>query len=93
MAYNQICHASTYVAPRNYHCLLLFGVKILDACSNVASWDDYKYVAAVATELPASLDHILAFIYLAYSMMALFYETVQMSESCGWDLSVIWTPH
>jgi hypothetical protein len=26
--------------------------------------------------LPASLDHMLAFIYLAYSMMALFYETV-----------------
>jgi hypothetical protein len=26
--------------------------------------------------LPASLDHILAFIYLAYSMMALLYETV-----------------
>jgi hypothetical protein len=31
-------------------------------------------------KLPASLDHILAFIYLAYSMMALLYETVPAFE-------------
>lgn len=30
--------------------------------------------------LPASLDHMLAFIYLAYSMMALLYETVPAFE-------------
>lgn len=30
--------------------------------------------------LPASLEHMLAFIYLAYSMMALLHETVPASE-------------
>ena len=30
--------------------------------------------------LPALLDHMLAFIYLAYSMMALLYETVPAFE-------------
>lgn len=30
--------------------------------------------------LPASLDHMLAFIYLAYSMMALLYQTVPEFE-------------
>jgi hypothetical protein len=31
--------------------------------------------------LPASLEHMLIFIYLVYSMMALLYDTVGQTES------------
>jgi hypothetical protein len=36
----------------------------------------HSFLELLRHRLPASLDHMLAFIYLAYSMMALLYETV-----------------
>ncbi|CZS92380.1 uncharacterized protein RAG0_02797 [Rhynchosporium agropyri] len=40
----------------------------------------HSFLELLRTRLPASLDHMLAFIYLAYSMMALLYETVPAFE-------------
>lgn len=40
----------------------------------------HSFLELLRHRLPASLDHILAFIYLAYSMMALLYETVPAFE-------------
>ena len=36
----------------------------------------HSFLELLRHRLPASLDHMLTFIYLAYSMMALLYETV-----------------
>lgn len=35
----------------------------------------HSFLELLRIRLPASLDHMLAFIYLAYSMMTLLYET------------------
>lgn len=40
----------------------------------------HAFLEVLRHRLPASLDHMLAFIYIAYSMMALLYETVQAFE-------------
>jgi len=40
----------------------------------------HSFLKLLRHRLPASLDHMLAFIYLAYSMMALLYETVPAFE-------------
>ncbi|EDN92144.1 hypothetical protein SS1G_08006 [Sclerotinia sclerotiorum 1980 UF-70] len=40
----------------------------------------YSLLELLRHQLPASLDHMLVFIYLAYSMMALLYETVPAFE-------------
>lgn len=40
----------------------------------------HAFLEVLRHRLPASLDHMLAFIYIAYSMMALLYETVTMFE-------------
>ncbi|KAM3067164.1 hypothetical protein ACMFMG_011717 [Clarireedia jacksonii] len=40
----------------------------------------HSFLELLRYRLPASLDHMLAFIYLAYSMMALLYETVPAFE-------------
>ncbi|PVH70137.1 hypothetical protein DL98DRAFT_578007 [Cadophora sp. DSE1049] len=40
----------------------------------------HSFLELLRHRLPASLDHTLAFIYLAYSMMALLYETVPAFE-------------
>lgn len=40
----------------------------------------HSFLERLGNRLPASLDHMLAFIYLAYSMMALLYETVPAFE-------------
>lgn len=40
----------------------------------------HAFLELLRHRLPASLDHMLAFIYLAYSMMALLYETVPAFE-------------
>ncbi|KAH9203753.1 hypothetical protein DL95DRAFT_500671 [Leptodontidium sp. 2 PMI_412] len=40
----------------------------------------HSFLELLRHRLPASLDHMLAFIYLAYSMMALLYETVTAFE-------------
>ena len=40
----------------------------------------HSFLELLRHRLPASLDHMLAFIYLAYSMMALLYETVPAFE-------------
>ncbi|PMD21990.1 hypothetical protein NA56DRAFT_658472 [Hyaloscypha hepaticicola] len=40
----------------------------------------HSFLELLRHKLPASLDHMLAFIYLAYSMMALLYETVPAFE-------------
>ncbi|KAG4427242.1 hypothetical protein IFR05_017275 [Cadophora sp. M221] len=40
----------------------------------------HSFLELLRHRLPASLDHMLAFIYLAYSMMALMYETVPAFE-------------
>ncbi|KAL8922049.1 MAG: hypothetical protein Q9172_003732 [Xanthocarpia lactea] len=40
----------------------------------------HAFLEVLRQRLPASLDHMLAFIYIAYSMMALLYETVTMFE-------------
>ena len=37
----------------------------------------HAFLEVLRHRLPASLDHMLAFIYIAYSMMALLYETVK----------------
>jgi hypothetical protein len=50
----------------------------------------YSFLELLRHCLPTSLDHMLAFIYLAYSMMALLYETVPAFEDtwieCPGDL-------
>jgi hypothetical protein len=40
----------------------------------------HSFLELLRHRLPASLDHMLAFIYLAYSMMSLLYETVPAFE-------------
>jgi hypothetical protein len=40
----------------------------------------HSFLELLRHRIPASLDHMLAFIYLAYSMMALLYETVPAFE-------------
>jgi hypothetical protein len=40
----------------------------------------HSYLELLRHRLPASLEHLLTFIYLAYSMMALLYETVPTFE-------------
>ena len=40
----------------------------------------HAFLEVLRHRLPASLDHMLAFIYIAYSMMALLYETVPSFE-------------
>ncbi|KAK4119938.1 hypothetical protein N657DRAFT_244275 [Parathielavia appendiculata] len=40
----------------------------------------HSYLELLRHRLPASLDHMLTFIYMAYSMMALLYETVPTFE-------------
>ena len=40
----------------------------------------HSFLELLRHHLPASLDHMLAFINLAYSMMALFYETISAFE-------------
>lgn len=40
----------------------------------------HSFLELLRHRLPASLDHMLAFIYLAYTMMALLYETVPAFE-------------
>ncbi|KAH8587622.1 hypothetical protein B0O99DRAFT_556359 [Bisporella sp. PMI_857] len=40
----------------------------------------HSFLELLRHRLPASIDHMLAFIYLAYSMMALLYETVPAFE-------------
>lgn len=40
----------------------------------------HAFLEVLRHRLPASLDHMLAFIYIAYSMMALLYETVTTFE-------------
>jgi hypothetical protein len=40
----------------------------------------HSFLELLRHRLPASVDHMLAFIYLAYSMMALLYETVPAFE-------------
>ncbi|MCJ1393412.1 hypothetical protein MMC18_006286 [Xylographa bjoerkii] len=40
----------------------------------------YAFLEVLRHRLPESLDHMLAFIYIAYSMMALLYETVPTFE-------------
>ncbi|KAI9046980.1 hypothetical protein LZ554_009055 [Drepanopeziza brunnea f. sp. 'monogermtubi'] len=40
----------------------------------------HSFLELLRHRLPASLDHMLAFIYMAYSMMALLYETVPAFE-------------
>ncbi|OIW33054.1 hypothetical protein CONLIGDRAFT_162006 [Coniochaeta ligniaria NRRL 30616] len=40
----------------------------------------HSFLELLRKRLPASLEHMLAFIYLAYSMMALLYETVPAFE-------------
>ncbi|KAK4117741.1 hypothetical protein N656DRAFT_58774 [Canariomyces notabilis] len=40
----------------------------------------HSFLELLRHRLPASLDHMLTFIYLAYSMMALLYETVPAFE-------------
>lgn len=40
----------------------------------------HAFLEVLRHRLPASLDHMLAFIYIAYSMMALLYETVTAFE-------------
>ncbi|KAF0329724.1 methyltransferase domain-containing protein [Colletotrichum asianum] len=40
----------------------------------------HSFLEILRHRLPASLDHMLTFIYLAYSMMALLYETVPTFE-------------
>lgn len=40
----------------------------------------HSFLEVLRHRLPASSDHMLAFIYIAYSMMALLYETVQAFE-------------
>ncbi|KAN0106418.1 hypothetical protein V8E51_009294 [Hyaloscypha variabilis] len=40
----------------------------------------HSFLELLRHRLPASLDHMLAFIYLAYSMMALLYDTVPAFE-------------
>lgn len=51
----------------------------------------HSFLELLRHRLPASLEHMLTFIYLAYSMMALLYETVQTFEDtwieCLGDLS------
>ncbi len=51
----------------------------------------HSFLELLRHRLPASLEHMLAFIYLAYSMMALLYETVPSFEDtwieCLGDLS------
>ena len=41
----------------------------------------HAFLEVLRHRLPQSLDHMLAFIYIAYSMMALLYETVPSFES------------
>lgn len=41
----------------------------------------HSFLELLRYRIPASLDHMLAFIYLAYSMMALPYKTVPKSEN------------
>ena len=41
----------------------------------------YGFLEVLRYRLPESLDHMLAFIYIAYSMMALLYETVPSFEN------------
>lgn len=54
----------------------------------------HAFLEALRYRLPASLEHMLAFIYLAYSIMALLYETVPIFEDtwmeCLGNLSVIY---
>ncbi|KAH8674843.1 hypothetical protein BGZ60DRAFT_469014 [Tricladium varicosporioides] len=40
----------------------------------------YSFLELLRSQLPASLDYMLAFIYLTYSMMSLLYETVPAFE-------------
>ena len=40
----------------------------------------HAFLEVLRYRLPASSDHMLAFIYIAYSMMALLYETVSAFE-------------
>jgi len=51
----------------------------------------HSFLELLRNRLPGSLDHMLAFIYLAYSMMTLLYETVPAFEEtwieCLGDLS------
>lgn len=51
----------------------------------------HAFLEVLRHRLPASIDHMLAFIYIAYSMMALLYETVTTFEDtwieCLGDLS------
>ena len=51
----------------------------------------HSFLELLRHRLPASLDHMLTFIYLSYSMMALLYETVPAFEDtwieCLGDLS------
>ncbi|KAL8744689.1 MAG: hypothetical protein Q9190_003088 [Brigantiaea leucoxantha] len=51
----------------------------------------HSFLEVLRHRLPASLDHMLAFIYIAYSMVALLYETVPAFEGtwieCLGDLS------
>ncbi len=42
--------------------------------------DIYAFLEVLRHRLPESLEHMLAFIYIAYSMMALLYETVPTFE-------------
>ncbi|KAH7336159.1 hypothetical protein BKA65DRAFT_552822 [Rhexocercosporidium sp. MPI-PUGE-AT-0058] len=52
----------------------------------------YSFLELLRHRLPHSLDHMLAFIYMAYSMMTLFYETVPAFEDtwieCLGDLAI-----
>ena len=41
----------------------------------------HAFLEVLRLRLPGSLDHMLAFIYIAYSMMALLYETVPSFEN------------
>lgn len=40
----------------------------------------HAFLEVLRHRLPESLEHMLAFIYIAYSMMALLYETVPAFE-------------
>jgi hypothetical protein len=50
----------------------------------------HSFLEPLRHRLPASLDHMLAFIYFAYTMIALVYETVPASKMPGSSVLVIW---
>jgi Est1 DNA/RNA binding domain len=50
------------------------------SCATTNFTPSAGFLELLRHRLPASLDHMLAFIYLAYSMMALLYETVPAFE-------------